>query len=208
MESEPIVSVVDDDPAARRSLAAMLTAKGLNVETYASAEEFLEESDPSQHGCLVVDVRMGGISGLELQAKLREEKVSLPVIVITGYGNVPTAVSAMKAGAVTFLEKPCIDYELCNSVQAALKQHRQQRESEARHAELQMRLERLSPQERLVMEKLVDGTPNKVIAAELEIGLRTVELRRANVMKKMKADNLAELVQIHMELNESVKDAV
>jgi len=198
MMDEPVVFVVDDDPGARESVAALLQSRGLEVETYRSAEEFLESFDRSRCGCVVADLRMKGMSGLELQQRLRAEQVSLPLLVLTGYGNVPTAVSVMKGGAVTFLEKPCPEDELWGSVRSALNRHRRQRQDEARQVELEARLARLTPQEYHVMREMIAGKPNKVIAAELGIGLRTVELRRANVLKKMEAGSVAELVRLNL----------
>lgn len=196
MSDEPIVFVVDDDTAARNSLAAMVRTAGTTVKTFDSAEAFLADFDPGQWGCLVTDVRMGGMSGLELQERLREQGISLPVVLISGYADVPTAVSAMRGGAVTFLEKPCTEEELQGSITKAVAWHRQHRRVESQRAELQSRLARLSAEEHVVMRAMVAGTPNKAIAAELQIGLRTVELRRANVMKKMGAESLAELVHL------------
>lgn len=206
MGDEPLVFIVDDDPAARDSVAALLGSKGVAYEKYPSAEDFLKNFDESRYGCLVVDVRMEGMSGLDLQARLRAEGVDLPVIVITGYGDVPSAVTAMRTGAITFLEKPCGDHELWEAICKAVDGHRRQREGQVRLAELATRIVRLTPQERQVMDKLLAGTPNKVIAAELEIGLRTVELRRANVMKKMGARSLAELVRFSVELQDCVEE--
>ncbi len=202
MTDEPTIFVVDDDPAARDSIAGLVKSKGVAYETYVSAEHFLENFDRSRHGCLVLDVRMDGMSGLELQQKLHRENVSLPIIIITGFGDVSSAVDAMRIGAVTFLEKPCSDYELWESIEAAIDQHRTCRQNELRLGDLQTRLTRLTPEEHQVMEKMIAGTPNKVIAAELEIGLRTVELRRANALKKMGARSVAELVRLHVEAEE------
>ncbi|MBN2021914.1 MAG: response regulator transcription factor [Pirellulales bacterium] len=196
MSDEPIVFVVDDDDAARNSLAAMIRASGAAVKTYDSAEAFLDDYAPEQWGCLVTDVRMGGMSGLQLQQRLRERGIALPVVLISGYADVPTAVSAMRGGAVTFLEKPCTEEELQGSVAKAVAWHRQHRRVESQRAELQSRLAQLSAEEHVVMRAMVAGTPNKAIASDLHIGLRTVELRRANVMKKMGAESLAELVHL------------
>ena len=200
MDGQPTVFVVDDDPAARASVAAMIEARGVCVETYDSAERFLDRFDRRRFGCLVTDMRMDGMSGLDLQEKLQAENVGLPVIIITAYGDVPVAVQAMRAGAVTMLEKPCRGRELWQSIQKAIDWYRKQRRMQSRRDELQTRLARLTPEERQVMEQMAAGTPNKAIAARLDIGLRTVELRRANVMKKMEADSLARLVQLLLEL--------
>lgn len=195
-ETKPTVFVVDDDAAARESVAAVVRGFGAHVKTYRSAEEFLSDFDVSQWGCLVTDVRMGGMSGIQLQEELRKKGVSLPVILISGYADVPTAVRAMRSGAVTLLEKPCTDEELRASISKAIAWHQRRRRVDARHADLRTKLARLSPEEREVMRFMVEGTPNKVIASQLQIGLRTVELRRANIMKKMEANSLAELVRL------------
>lgn len=196
MQSEPTVFIVDDDPAARDSVAALVRSKGLPVSTFASAEEFLAAYDPARPGCLVVDVRMTGMTGIDLQEVLRQRGLRIPVIVITGFGDVPTAVRAMKAGAFTFLEKPCRDQELWSCIQKALDAASRLQVEETRKAEVEARLGLLTVDELRVMKEMVAGKPNKVIAAELDIGLRTVELRRANVLKKMQADSLAELVRL------------
>jgi len=192
----PIVFVVDDDPDVRDSVAALVCSKGMKYETYASSEEFLEHFDRSSWGCLVADVRMMGMTGLELQQRLLDEDVDLPVIVITGFGNIPSAITAMRAGAVTFLEKPCPDTELWKSISDAIALHEKEREMRAQREQILRKLGTLTPQERIVMERVVAGRANKVIASELDIGLRTVELRRANALKKMDAKSVAELVRM------------
>ena len=194
------VFVVDDDPAARESVAAVIESRGMHVEAYASAEDFLDNFDRRRLGCLVTDIKMGGMSGLDLQEKLRTEEVALPVIVITGYGNVSAAMKAMRAGAVTMLEKPCRSEDLWRSISDAVDRHRETRQKQTRLDELHRRLDRLTPDEREVMEQIKVGIPNKVIASRLDVGLRTVELRRSRVMKKMEADSLPELIQMLMEL--------
>ncbi len=196
MHADATVFVVDDDPAARDSVAALVRSKGLPVATYASAEQFLTAFDSSRVGCLVVDVRMTGMTGLDLQEVLRQGGSRLPIIIITGFGDVPTAVRAMRAGAFTFLEKPCRDQELWSCIQKALDAAGRARLEDIRKADVEARLAHLTPDELRVMREMVAGKPNKVIAAELDIGLRTVELRRANVLKKMHADSLAELVRL------------
>lgn len=201
MRNEPTVFVVDDDADVRDSIAAMLSSKGLDAKSYLSAERFLEDFDPAWHGCLVADIRMAGLSGLELQQELLRRRINLPVIIITGYGDVPSATVAMRSGAVTYLQKPCSEQELWESITTALERDSQRMQEEMRQEELRVRFSRLTPQEHQVLEKLILGTPNKVIAAQLEIGLRTVELRRANLMKKLEARSLAELVRLNMEAN-------
>lgn len=196
MEEFPRVFVVDDDQAARESVAATIASKGLAVETYASAEAFLERYNPSRWGCLVTDVRMEGMSGVELQRWLHNDGATLPVILISGYADIPTAVEGIRGGAVTFLEKPCREEDLWSSICRAIEWHRRRREAQARAERLRARIERLTPDERNVMRAMVAGKPNKVIASELEIGLRTVELRRANVLKKTETGTLASLVRL------------
>lgn len=196
MRNDRTVFVVDDDPAARESVAALVLSKGLQVEEFESAEGFLSAYDRRKQGCLVVDVRMTGMTGLELQDKLTREQIVLPVIVITGYANVPMAVRAMQAGAVTFLEKPCTQQLLWTSIDAALEIEDRERQQSELRKELTARLATLNRAEQIVMGKVVEGLANKRIAAELDIGLRTVELRRSNVMKAMRADSLAELVRM------------
>jgi FixJ family two-component response regulator len=202
MTSEPIVFIVDDDPAARDSVAALVKSKGLQVRTFASGEEFLAALDPSLFGCVVADVRMTGISGLELQAALNARKIALPVIIITGFGDIPTAVRAMKAGASTFLEKPCRAEELWASIQKALHDAAHSLEAEDRASQAQARLALLTPEERQVLRLMLAGKTNKAIAVELDFGLRTIELRRSNIMRKMQADTFADLVRLIVQAGE------
>jgi two-component system, LuxR family, response regulator FixJ len=196
MDNEPTVFVVDDDPAARGSVAALVASHGLKVESFASAEEFLAARDPAQRGCLIADVRMAGMSGLELQERLVARGDRLPVIIITGFADIPMAVRAMQAGAITFLEKPCADQELWQSIQAALDSEEQAESNRQKRADVIARRESLTPAEVDVLERILAGKPNKQMAAELGVGLRTVELRRATLIKKMRADSLPELVQL------------
>jgi FixJ family two-component response regulator len=194
-QGEATVFIVDDDPAARRLIAALVRAKQVRAETYASAEEFLGAYDGSP-GCLVTDLRMKGMTGLELQQLLKTKGIKLPVIVVTAFADVPTAVTVMKAGAVGFLEKPWRGEELWSSIKTGLDIARLRRQQEERQADIQQRISQLTPDETRVLNELVAGKPNKLIATELDIGLRTVELRRSNIFKKMKAESLAELVQM------------
>ena len=196
MTTEPIVFIVDDDPAARDSVAALVKSKGVQVRVFSSGEEFLASLDPALFGCVVADVRMTGISGLELQAALNQRKVRLPVIIITGFGDIPTAVRAMKAGASTFLAKPCRAEELWASIQKALHDAADIHEAEDRAGQARARLATLTPEERQVMRLMLAGKTNKMIALELDFGLRTIELRRANIMRKMEADTFADLVRL------------
>jgi FixJ family two-component response regulator len=196
MNEKPTVFIVDDDQVARESVVEMVTFKGLSAKGFATAEEFLDQYDPAASGCLVLDVRMPGMSGLQLQQQLRERGSTLPVIVITGHADVPMAVRAMQNGAITFLEKPSQDQELWRSVEQALNVEESQAAVRKQKAELETRLASLTEDESAVLGKLMEGLPNKRIAADLDIGLRTVELRRSNIMRKMNAGSLPELVRM------------
>ncbi|HEV3415897.1 MAG TPA: response regulator [Pirellulales bacterium] len=196
MTTEPTVFVVDDDPAARGSVAALVASHGLAVESFASAEDFLAAYDPARRGCLIADVRMAGMSGLDLQQQLAAKGSTLPVIIITGFADIPMAVRAMQSGAITVLEKPCADKELWQSIQVALDWEERAQLDRQDRAEIIARRASLTPGEVEVLDRLLAGKPNKLIAAELGLGLRTIELRRATLMKKMGADSLAELVRL------------
>jgi two-component system response regulator FixJ len=196
MISDPVVFVVDDDPAARNSLGALVTSRGLAVETYESAEDFLARFDPAKRGCLIADVRMTGMSGLELQEQMAAQRVNLPVIVITGFADIPMAVRAMRGGAVTFLEKPCTEQELWDAIQMALGAEAKSNELRQKHGEIEQRYATLTPAEHEVLAKLMAGLTNKTIAYELKLGTRTVEMRRAKIMEKMNAKSLQELVRL------------
>ena len=190
------VFIVDDDPAARASVAALVTAHGLIAEEFASGEEFLAYDLSQRRGCIVLDVRMTGITGLDVQAELRERGNILPVIVITGFADVPMAVRAMHQGAFTFLEKPSADQELWRNIEMALNQEQIVANLATRKREIQENYSTLTDGELAVLEKLLQGEPNKTIAADLDMGLRTVEMRRATILKKMHANSLAELVRL------------
>ncbi len=194
MSGNPVVHIVDDDEAVRHSLAFMLGSAGLSVRLYESARAFLDLLDPSAHGCLVTDVRMPDMTGIELLAEIKAKAPYLPAIVITGHGDIPLAVEAMKAGAVDFIEKPFEDEVLLKAVEAALKKI--DGDGEAQIQEVFSRLASLSERERQVLEGLVAGQANKVIAAARGISPRTVEVYRANVMTKMQAKSLSELVRM------------
>lgn len=196
MTDSPTVFIVDDDPAARDSVATLVQSAGFLAKTFPSAEAFLKEYDRSLPGCLIADIRMLEMSGLELQDRLLSEDCPLPVIIISAYANAPLAVKAMKQGAVNVLEKPCGDSELLDSIRRAIDIDAERRRLRAELDELRARLANLSEDERRVLEAIVAGKANKIIARELNIGLRTVEARRHNVFEKMKADSLAELVKM------------
>jgi two-component system, LuxR family, response regulator FixJ len=191
-----IVHVVDDDEAMRDSMAFLLRAASFQVQTYADAMDFLNALPQIKAGCVVTDVRMPGMSGIELLQRLRELKVSLPVIVVSGHGDVPLAVEAMKTGALDFIEKPFDDEVFLRAVRMALSTHAVDSQRESQKATINSRLESLSNREREVLEGLVAGHPNKTIAYDLGISPRTVEIYRANVMEKMQAKSLSELVRM------------
>jgi two-component system, LuxR family, response regulator FixJ len=191
-----VVHVIDDDADVRQSLAFLLSTAGLAVRVHESAVAFLRALPDAQDGCVVTDVRMPEMDGLELQQRLKEMKVGMPVIVITGHGDVHLAVSAMKAGAIDFIEKPFDDDTLLTAIRSALTRHADDTQRQSRAAEVRARMETLSDREREVLDGLVAGKPNKIIAYELGISARTVEVYRANVMTKMRADSLSELVRM------------
>lgn len=192
---DPCVFLVDDDPAVRSSVTLLLTSMGHPVTAFESAQQFLDAYRDDQPGCLLVDVRMPGLSGLELQGRLQTEGISLPVIVITGYGDIPMAVRAMQAGAVTFLEKPFREQELWENVQRAIELDAERRRRAAVRAEWLRRLALLTTAERQVLDRVVAGHPNKQIASDLGVSQRTVEVRRANVMRKMQVGSVVELAR-------------
>lgn len=196
MEGVSTVYVVDDDVVARESVVALVGRKGVSARGFSSAEDFLAQFDPTQPGCVVVDLRMAGMSGLDLLEELKARRISLPVVVITGFADVPLAVRAMQAGAVTFLEKPCQDQELWQGIQKALEIEKSQYALRKERAEVEARLASLTEDELSVFQRLLAGHPNKRIASDLDIGLRTVELRRSNIMRKMQASSLPDLVRM------------
>lgn len=196
MPNEGTVHVIDDDEAMRESLAFLFKSAKVAVSSYDSANSFLAKLQNIQGGCIVTDVRMPGMSGLELLKRLRELKNAMPVIVITGHGDVPLAVEAMKFGASDFLEKPFDDTILLASVRRALSAEASNQEDDALRAAVALRLESLSARERQVLDGLVAGHPNKTIAYDLGISPRTIEIYRANVMTKMEAGSLSELVRM------------
>jgi two-component system response regulator FixJ len=196
------IYIVDDDDGMRKALTLLMTTVGYAPVSFARPSEFLAKYDPAQPGCLVLDVRMPEMSGLEVQQQLNRCGSMLPVILITGHGDIPMAVQAMKDGAFDFLQKPFRDQELLDRINAALKQDAENRETVERHADLKRRAESLTPREREVMALVVDGRANKVIAIDLGLSERTVEIHRANVMEKMGARSVAHLVKMHLTLNE------
>ena len=196
MTGDALVHVIDDDEAVRQSLEFLLSTADLKVRTYDSARAFLEVLAQAKSGCVITDVRMPGMTGTELLQHLQETGTALPVIVITGHGDVPLAVEAMKIGAVDFLEKPFDDEVLLTAVRAALKRRPEDDGRDAERQEYHARIETLSNREREVLQGLIAGHPNKTIAYDLGISPRTVEIYRANVMTKMKAASLSDLVRM------------
>jgi two-component system, LuxR family, response regulator FixJ len=201
-ERSPVVFVVDDDDAVRSSLRLLLKSVGLVPLALGSAREFLDKYDPAQPGCLVLDVRMPEMSGLELQENLNLRGAVIPVIFITGHGDVPMAVEAMQAGAFDFLQKPFRDQDLIDRIQRALEKDRANRAGLNERSLILERLESLTPREREVLALVTKGKPNKVMAAELGVSQRTVEIHRSRVMEKMSASSLAQLVRMMMDLGE------
>ena len=197
-KAPPTVFVVDDDESVRGSLRFLLRSAGLEGRAFGSAREFLATYDPAQPGCLVLDVRMPGMSGFELQQELNLRGAIVPVIFITGHGDIPMAVEAMQHGAHDFLQKPFRDEDLIERVRRALEQDARTRAALEKHAGIRSRLESLTAREREVMALMVRGKPNKIIAHELGVSQRTVEIHRARVMEKSGASSLAQLVRMVM----------
>jgi len=195
-----MVFVVDDDEGVRNSLRFLLKSVGLQTQTLASAGEFLDTYKHSQPGCLVLDVRMPGMSGLELQQQLNLRGAVIPVIFITGHGDIPMAVEAMQQGAFDFLQKPFRDQDLIDRIQRALERDARNRAALDQHARIRERLDSLTPREREVLTLMTRGKPNKIMAAELGVSQRTVEIHRARVMEKSGAASLAQLVRMVMDL--------
>ena len=195
MAAEPTVFVVDDDKSVRDFLRALIESVGIRVETYSTANEFLEGYDSAKPGCLLVDVRLPGMSGIDLQQRLKAMKIMIPVILITGFGDVEMAVDAMKRGAFDFFEKPFDSQTVLNRVREAIALEVKNREEHARRAVVMERSKRLTPREREVMNMVVNGLANKAVAAQLRVSQKTVEAHRASAMHKMEASSLPELVR-------------
>jgi len=201
--SRSTIFVVDDDLAVRDALKLLLRSVGQAVETFGSAQEFLDGYSEDRAGCLVLDIRMPGMSGLELQQKLNEKHSILPIIFITGHGDVPMAVEAMQAGAVDFIQKPFRDQDLIDRINQALERDNNNRAALGERNDIRKRLETLTPREREVLDLVVHGKANKVIAGDLKLSQRTVEIHRARVMEKMQASSLAHLVRMVLEVGQA-----
>jgi FixJ family two-component response regulator len=195
-ESNAIVAIVDDDPSAREGLQSLIESAGWRAETFASAQEFLARPGAEAPSCLVLDLQLPGLSGLDLQKRMAEVGLKVPVVFLTGHGNIPTSVQAMKAGAVEFLTKPFDEEELLQAIQEAIERDRHTRQQHAEMRELRERYESLTAREQQVMQQVVSGLLNKQIAAELNITEFTVKIHRGHVMRKMRADSLADLVRM------------
>lgn len=202
MSESPTVFIVDDDHAVRKSMAWLLEASGYAVKHFATAAEFLEHYSPDMPGCLVLDVRMPGMNGLELQRELNRLRLTLPVIVLTGYADVPMAVASMKAGAVEFLEKPVPEDVLLDRVQHALDLDWQERQQQATRQEILERIRSLTPRQRQVMELVVDGWSSKEIGQKLQVSYKTVEAHRVKIMEKMQARSVPHLIRMRLSVGD------
>jgi two-component system response regulator FixJ len=193
---EPVVCIVDDDEAMRDALRTLIRSVGIGTREYASAEQFLEDHDNDQPGCLILDVRMPGMSGLDLQDALVVRNINLPVIVITGHADIPMAVRAMRAGAVDFLEKPFREQDLLQRIKQAIEQDAAARRERARKEEIAARFDALTPRERQVLDLVVAGKHNKAIAAQLNVSHKTIEFHRARIMAKIQVSSIPQLVRL------------
>ncbi|MEW4454737.1 response regulator [Bremerella sp. JC817] len=202
MSTNPTVFVIDDDPAARESIGMLIRSLGLQVETFASAEQYLQSFDPNRPGCVITDMRMLGLSGLELQEQLVEMGERIPVILISAHANMQIAVKAMRNGAITFLEKPCQQQEIIDAVNEAITLDSRWRLESREATEARENYEKLNSGERDVMKLMMIGKANKVIANRLDVSLRTVEARRHNVFKKMGVDNIPDLTRLALKIDE------
>jgi RNA polymerase sigma factor (sigma-70 family) len=196
MSRAPVVFVVDDDPAVRSSLKFLISTVGLEVESFDSADTFLHRKPPDAPSCLVLDVRLPGLSGLDFQRELAARNIRIPIVFVTGHGDIPMSVRAMKAGAVEFLTKPFRDQDLLDAIRIALERDRARREEEKEVTELQQRFESLTPREREVISMVVSGMLNKQIAGQLGTAENTVKVQRSRAMEKMHAQSLADLIRM------------
>ncbi len=198
--ADPTVFIVDDEAEVRDAMKLLMDSVGLAAETFASAQDYLDQFEPQRPGCLVLDIRMPGLSGLELQEKLSKDALHPPIVIITGHGDVPMAVRAVQAGAVDFIEKPFRDQVLLDSVHRAITRDAEQRGEASRLADIEARLQRLTPREKEVLDLVMTGMRNKVIAVELGVSQSTVEAHRAKVMEKMEARTLSDLMRMMLSI--------
>ena len=193
---KPVIAVVDDDPSVRQGLDRLLRSFGWKAETFSSAQEFLDRAGAQAPSCVVLDLQLPGLSGLDLQKRMAEAGMETPIVFLTGHGDIPASVQAMKAGAIEFLTKPVDEQDLLNAIQEAVERDRRVRQQHAEMHELERRYESLSAREQEVMQQVVSGLLNKQIASELNITEFTVKFHRGHIMRKMRADSLADLVRM------------
>ncbi len=206
-ENKPVVFVIDDSPSVRDALDSLIRSVHLNVQAFGSIEEFLQFKRPDAPGCIVLDVRLPGLSGLDFQREMAKSNIDLPIIFITGHGDVPMSVRAIKAGAIEFLTKPFRDQDLLDAIYLGIERDRSRRQASAVVAVLRGHFASLTARERQVMLKVASGRPNKQIAAELKLSEVTVKVHRRHVMRKMKAKSLADLVRMADKLSDSPETA-
>ena len=195
-EPEAVIAIVDDDPSARRGLQRLIRSAGWKVETFASAEEFLARPRAESPNCVLLDLQLPDLSGLDLQKRMAEIGLDIPIVFLTGHGNIPASVQAMKAGAIEFLTKPADEQELLRAIQEAVERCRRMRQQRVEMSELRNRYESLTARQQEVMQQVISGMLNKRIAAELNITEDTVKFHRGHIMRKMRADSLADLVRM------------
>lgn len=195
-ESDPLIAIVDDDPSAREGLHSLIRSAGWRAEMFGSAQEFLGRRGTEPPSCLVLDLQLPGLSGLDLQKRMAEVELEIPIVFLTGHGNIPASVQAMKAGAIEFLTKPVDEEDLLRAIREAIERDRHTRQQHAEIHGLQIRYETLTAREREVMRQVISGLLNKQVAAELKITEFTVKIHRGQVMRKMRADSLANLVRM------------
>ena len=208
MEMKPTIFVIDDNKAARQSLEGLLRTSGFEVESYSSAAVFLEDYDSTRPGCLVLDIRMPGMSGLELQERLTRRGIRIPIVVMSGHGSVENVVQAMKGGAVNFIQKPYRAKALLESIRQALELDARIRQEQAERARIAARITLLSPRERMVMGLLAEGKSAKDIAAQFGLNRKTVDLHRAHLMEKLRAESVVDLVRLVQTCTENGETSV